>query len=342
VALQPADFLEDAGSRAGHTPSSNQKVAKGYGLWLDWLIRHNLLDPDAQPGSRITEERVGAYLGSLRNDISTGTIINRLEDLHAALRVMDPDRDGSWIRRLISKVHAQHVPAVRKRDRIVSATALCELGLELMRRASSERTALDRAVTYRDGLMISILSTRPLRLRNLLGRELGRTFARRGDIWWIDTPGTETKTHEAIEMPLPDELTAAIEAYLKDHRPYLCRRQGRWKAPIGNALWVSQDGSPLRDRSTHQQLVVRTRAAFGRPVNPHLFRDCVATSIAVDDPERFQIAARLLGHRGLATVEKYYNQARSIEAIRWHQNLVMGIRDGTIPVGFDDDAEDIL
>ena len=72
-----------------------------------------------------------------------------------------------------------------------------------------------------------------------------------------------------MEMPLPDELTTAVEAYLKDYRLFLCRRRGRWTVPIGNALWVSQDGSPLGDRSAYQQLVVRTREAFGHPVNPH-------------------------------------------------------------------------
>jgi site-specific recombinase XerD len=131
-------------------------------------------------------------------------------------------------------------------------------------------------------------------------------------------------------MPLPDELTSAIEAYLKDHRPLLCGRRGRWTAPIGNALWVSQDGSSLGDRSIYQQLVARTRAAFGHPVNPHLFRDCVATSIAIDDPDHVRIGARLLGHRSLATTERYYNQARSISAVRRHQGLVIGIRNGTI------------
>jgi integrase len=297
------------------------------------LVRHDLLDPGAQPGSRITQERVGAYVETLRKSVSTGTIINRLEDLHAALRVMDPDRDGSWIRRLISKVHAQHVPAVPKRGRVISATDLFDLGLDLMARVSSASTALEQALIYRDGLMISILSTRPLRLKNLLGLELGRTFVWRGDTWWIDIPGEETKTHEAIEMPLPDELTTAVEAYLKDRRPFLCRRQGRWTAPIGNALWVSQDGSPLGDRSAYQQIVVRTQAAFGHSVNPHLFRDCVATSIAIDDPAHVRIAARLLGHRSLVSTERYYNQAHSIDAVRLHQALVFGIRDGTIEVG---------
>jgi integrase/recombinase XerD len=339
AALRPADLLNDGGSRARHAFSSNQKAVKGYGRWLAWLAKRDLLDPHSRPGSRITPERVHKYLETLRQEVSTGTLINLLEDLYAVARVMDPDRNWSWIWPLVSKIRARHVPARRKQDRLVSATDLFDLGLDLMRRASSASTALERAVTYRDGLMIGILSTRPLRLRNLIGLELGRTFVWRGDRWWIDIPQEETKTKEAIEMPLPDELTSPIEAYLNDHRPFLCRRRGRWTAPIGNALWVSQDGSPLGDRSTYQQLVARTRAAFGHPVNPHLFRDCVATSIAIEDPDHVRIAARLLGHRSLATTERYYNQARSVDAVRRHQELVIGIRNGTIELRRDEEDD---
>jgi hypothetical protein len=43
-----------------------------------------------------------------------------------------------------------------------------------------------------------------------------------------------------------------------------------------------------------------------------------------------QVAACRLGHRNLATTEKYYNQALSIEAVRQYQKLVIGIRSGTI------------
>ncbi len=339
AALRPADLLDDGGSRARHALSSNLKVMKGYGRWLAWLAQHDLLDPNSWPGPRITPERVRAYLETLRQGASTGTLINLLEDLYAVGRVMDPDRSWSWIWPLVSKIRARHVPSRRKQDRLISATDLFDFGLDLIKQASSASTALQRAVTYRDGLMIGILSARPLRLRNLVGLALGRTFVWRGDTWWIDTPREETKTKEAIVMPLPDELTSVIEPYLTDHRPFLCRRRGRWTAPIGNALWVSQDGSPLGDRSIYQQLVARTRAAFGHPVNPHLFRDCVATSIAIDDPDHVRIAAPLLGHRGLATTEKYYNQARAVDAVRRHQELVIGIRNGTIELRRDEEDD---
>ena len=47
-------------------------------------------------------------------------------------------------------------------------------------------------------------------------------------------------------------------------------------------------------RSAHQQIVLRTREAFTHPVNPHLFRTCAATAIAMEDAEHFGIAADCL------------------------------------------------
>ncbi len=63
-----------------------------------------------------------------------------------------------------------------------------------------------------------------------------------------------------------------------------------------------------------------------RPINPHLFRDCAATSIAIDDPVHVGIAARVLGHRTGSTTERFYNQARSIEASRLMQKSLLAQR----------------
>jgi site-specific recombinase XerD len=66
----------------------------------------------------------------------------------------------------------------------------------------------------------------------------------------------------------------------------------------------------------------RTRAAFGRAVNPHLFRDAAATSVAIEDPAHVRIAAQVLGHGAFATTERHYNLARGQEAAdSWHQIL---------------------
>ena len=74
-------------------------------------------------------------------------------------------------------------------------------------------------------------------------------------------------------------------------------------------------------------ITVRTRETLGRPINPHLFRDCAATSVAIEDPRHIGIAWRLLGHRTPKTTEQYYNQARSVEASQRLQNVLLSLRE---------------
>jgi integrase/recombinase XerD len=65
---------------------------------------------------------------------------------------------------------------------------------------------------------------------------------------------------------------------------------------------------------------------LGRSVNPHLFRDCAATSLAIEDPRHVRIAANLLGHRRFRTTERFYNQANNIEASRIMQNVLLSLQ----------------
>ena len=190
------------------------------------------------------------------------------------------------------------------------------------------------AIQFRDGLIIALLATRPLRLKNLTGLALERSLVRRGEGWWIMIPPEETKTHEPIEAPWPEALNTALATYLNACRPILCRLRNRWTRPVGTALWVSTHGSPMGERALYDVIVGRTKTAFGRSVNPHLFRDCAATSIAIEDPAHVRIASQILGHRSAATTEKYYNQAQAIDAARRYQDFLVGLRNGTI-------AEDI-
>jgi integrase/recombinase XerD len=72
-----------------------------------------------------------------------------------------------------------------------------------------------------------------------------------------------------------------------------------------------------------------TRAAFGQPVNPHLFRDVAATTVSLEDPAHVRMAAQLLGHATFATTERYYRMSRSVEAARaYHCVLAKRRREG--------------
>ena len=65
-------------------------------------------------------------------------------------------------------------------------------------------------------------------------------------------------------------------------------------------------------------------------LNPHLFRDIVATMIATEDPEHVHMILPILSHRSLKTSEKHYNHAKSLDASRRYQDV---LQDFMRPVG---------
>jgi integrase/recombinase XerD len=328
AALVPGDLLEDGGARATHSDYSNRNAVYGYGRWLTWLERQGLLEIESSPADRIIPARVAAYVTDLEKHNATQTLLNRLQELAAVAVVMDPNRDWSWIYRMYSQVRARHRPARPKRHRLVPVQELFDLGVGLMTDAERENSAGTRAAAFRDGLMIALLAARPLRLRNLAGLDLDRTLVSRGSQWWIEFSPSETKTEELIELPWPEILVTPLETYLGHHRGVLAQMRGGSTPSVGGALWISGHGSPMNRQTIYNRITARTLEVFGRAINPHLFRDCAATSIAIDDPDHVRVASPLLGHRTLSTTERYYNQARSIEASRLMQHILLSLRRG--------------
>jgi integrase len=294
-----------------------------------WLSRQDALEED-QPADRLTPEHVRAYASHLTDIVASSTALTYLHTLYQMAVVMGPDRDWTWMRELVSRFRIRAKPVRRKRDRMVSSHELLLLGLRLIADAPAQRSLRMRASTYRNGLIIALLASRPLRMSNLAGLELKSTLIRHGTAWRIDIPATETKTKEPIEVPWPQALTAELEVYLNEHRPVLMKQVGRWTRPVGNALWISSDGSPMRPGAFYDMNVKRTAEAFGKPINPHLFRDCAATSIAIEDPQHVRVASQILGHRSTATTERYYNQAQAIDAARRYQHFLVALQNGTM------------
>ena len=134
-----------------------------------------------------------------------------------------------------------------------------------------------------------------------------------------------------IEAPFPDALASQLERYLTHHRPFLLRRTGRWNrtetpSQPNNALWISGDGSAMTEIAIYFRIIKQTKARYGHGVNPHLFRDSAATSIAIEDPGKVLITRNILGHATLRTSEKHYNQATSLQASRQYQEQILALR----------------
>src|SRR6266700_1725236 len=82
---------------------------------------------------------------------------------------------------------------------------------------------------------------------------------------------------------------------------------------ITNALWISENATQLDAGALSKRISMHTAKAFGRSIPPHWFRDAAATSIAIDNPAHVRDAHLVLGHAGLATTEKHYILAQSLE-----------------------------
>jgi len=198
---------------------------------------------------------------------------------------------------------------------------LFKLGLGLMHEANTtqDRTVFGRALDYRDGLMISLLAATVLRMSNFMDLELGRTLVRRGATWLIAIPGPESKTGRPIEMSVPEVLATRLNAFLATYRPLF---RG---ADAHRHIWPSRNARPLSESGVYSIITKRTREAFGQSINPHLFRDCAVTSIALHHGAEIHLASALLGHRHPRMTERYYNQAGMIEAVRGYQAILDGI-----------------
>jgi integrase len=323
-AFRVGDLLDDAGLAAHWRPATRAMVAGAYGQWLGFLVATGRLDPAAE-SLQVRPDAIEAYVTARLTANSRNTVIIRLEGLHAALRVMRPGTDLAWLRGVLSRIRAQKAPGKPKLARMQSADRLFRLGFEIMDEAEALATVWPRRwiTRYRDGLLIALLAARPLRLGSFASLRLGMSVVRSDGAWWLRVAGESTKTGAPYEAPLPTRLTEAMDRYADDLRPRLLA--GRTDVH----LWIQQDGHPMRPAAIYARVTLMTRRWLGVAVNPHLFRDCAATSIAVLDPGHVHIAARVLGHATLATTEKHYNQAQALEASRAHVAAIRAIRRST-------------
>ena len=323
--IAEGDILDGSGPGANWAPTTKNNTRKAYGYWLHWLGTKGLLSkPAHHPLDRITPERIRAYIGDMEDNAAPLTRFVYILDLLRFAQVVSPDRNWDWLKRVKNRLWARSRPSRDKTSIIRNSSDLFELGVDLMNEASGIKcryNPFQAEVQYRDGLLIALLAARPIRLKNLTAMVIGEHLIRIDNHYWMLFEAGEVKNRRHIEVPIPEVLTAYIDEYLNDHRPRLLQGNG------SDSFWISRFGNDLTCNSIRRQIKLHTEAAFGKAINPHLFRDCAATSIAIQDPEHVWITANILGHNTLATAQKYYDQSRMLEAGRHYQHSIMTLRD---------------
>jgi integrase len=316
AACATGNILDGRGPAAGWAPATRKYRARTYGRWLAFLQSCDALDPSVHPSARATPDLVQAFIDAMRcRRWKPVSVWSEVDQLDSVLAAMDPERDRSWLRRVVNRLHAAAPRSADVRTRLIPPQDLLARAIEAMRQAerSDDLRPDRRAVTFRNALMVALLAAIPLRRRSFVNLRIGHHLVLIADkAGWLRLDPADLKNGVAFDVPLPPTLVLFVRRYLDIHRPVLLG------ATQADYLWITTQGRPHSIHTISERIGTLTERWFGKRMTTHLFRHAAATAIAIETPEHVRLIAGLLGHSTLSTSERYYNKARALEAARGH------------------------
>lgn len=267
------------------------------------------------PADRMSRARFIAYLRHLKTRVALDSVARALCDVYGVMTSIANDRDWRWLRKLIRSAYAEAGTIPRKQKPFVHATELARVGEDLIRSAYRADGEIVDPIAFRDGLIILMLIMMPVRITQLSTIEVGKHLLWDGGSHWVaHWDAAETKSRRDDDHPICPELAEILEIYLRQVRPRLQARSDN--TDTGDTIWVGASGISVGSQTLRKIIKGRTEAALGRAVNPHAFRHSVATTYALELPERAMEAAYILSHASFATTERYYLLGRRAQAVR--------------------------
>jgi site-specific recombinase XerD len=323
-ATQTGDFLEADGKAAHWAAPTKLQVQKGYGKWLFFQNLEFNTDSNTpqKPSERISEATLRAYLAWLEDQgLASQTIASRITDLTEALRVMEPAANLDLLRTLCTTLQGQAEPSRNKHARIRAPREIWKACEAFMLEIARSENPLTHPVAsrYRDAMILGVLSRRPLRRRNIASLALGVQLTQDAGKWYCHIPHTETKDGRSIEFALPQDagFTTCFSYYLQVVRQKLIKLHPINQDAVHTLtgpLWVSTRGQILTDHALYYAVTRISKELLGKPLYPHLLRDCSASAMSSDAPEYILAASRILGHSSLKTTLSHYEQSSMLAA----------------------------
>jgi site-specific recombinase XerD len=257
----------------------------------------------------VTPENVEAYLAEAKTRMSSTTVHVALCCLRRIARYMIPGLDLDWLNEVAKDLALVAYPR-SKSDRLVLPERLIEAGLALIQEAENSQTMtkLAQATQVRNGLMVAMLGFHPIRRKNFAVLEIGRSFAKIRDQWWIVLSDTETKEKRADERRVNNLLVPFIDRYIHHYRRLLVRPNSP-----PSALWLSsRHGARLTEKYIERLVGVTTLSTVGVKVSPHLFRTAAASGAAIYAGDKPHLGSAVLHHSDPRVTEEHYNRATSL------------------------------
>ena len=312
--LQLRAYSRGRGTRL--SPHTVFKAARGYGRWLSFLANRYGIDAGSTALEQVELPRLRAYFRVLQQaGNAPGTIKGRFYELQAALRIIVPGCDPSFIGHL--DCMSMHV-RLRVQQRVLPVPAcevLLDWGLDMMQQAQGLQLERDRLVAYRDGLLIAILALRGRRRRSVAAFRVDHEIRLEGEIYRVDLAADQVKTAKPDQFDLPSELTPYVKQYLEVIRPALLGKQQH------DFFWVSSRGRPVDEHQMSNRIFVISRRRFGFAFGPHRFRHSISTGLAEHEPQNPGLAA---AHLGISpeVVAAHYNRANQALAHRRYNSML--------------------
>jgi hypothetical protein len=272
-----------------------------------------------QAAAQITPETVEGYLAHVEPLWSPVTIAQTVFKLTRMGTLLAPDRDWSWLREIACDCDLVAYPMARF-DRVVTSERLVEAGLGLIgsARQNPRLRTYRRATLIRNGLMVALLAHAPIRLKNFVGLNLGTSFKRISDRWWIVLGPREIKSGAADEPPVPKYLNQAIAIYLGLARPILLGRrefimgeedETGTASAVGS--WIGAGGKDLGYSAVEWAIMETTRQTVGRAPSPHDFRRSGASTARFYAGGEPHLASGILHHPTATSPRATTSQYRS-------------------------------
>jgi integrase len=324
AACRPAERLKRGGAASHMREITQRDLARRYGYFLDYVERSEGLADHVEAAVLVTPDRVEGFLAELTARVSSVTVYGSIYKLRRMAQLLAPGRDFTWLSEIENDLALVMQPK-SKFDRLVYTNLLAEAGMTLMAEAdaATHRTALARARQFRNGLMVALKALHPIRLKNFAALEIGRSFKKINNSWWIVLSAADTKEKRSDERPVDPCLIRWIERYLNIHRPVLARTGD---APA--TLWLSSNGGSAMTYAAVERVIKETTlATVGVDVSPHLFRTVGASTAAVYAPATPHLGSALLHHIDPAVVDEHYNRASSLDATQAYAALIRTLRD---------------
>ena len=316
-AKTPADIFENPHRGNDWAPASWRKAEVGYGRWLRWLTLHHPDQLTLPPADRLTEAHLRGWHATLTTTLAPMSQLSLVEDVTRAMSILAPKlKPSSPLTRLHANLRASATPSRNKRERLVMADVLRDLGRDMMNEALTINSWSDRrrAVAFRDGLAISLLVYRPFRLKNFANLRIGHELVQSAGKWHLVLPREDTKNHRPHEARFPKALLGDLSTYLERFRPILLAGEAGCTPSYTDALWVSETGTAWESGALSHRIADLTQGRLNRRIPPHWFRDVAATTIAIEAPRNIADAHLVLGHASHMTTQKHYIQAQSLQA----------------------------